>query len=62
MSKLRSMMRMKKRMMWITREMVRSLLFEILVGADEQEPVSLMKSPKPLYPRMNIAIDNSIVI
>jgi hypothetical protein len=35
MSKLRSMMRMKKRMMWITREMVRFLLLEILVGADE---------------------------
>jgi hypothetical protein len=35
MSKLRSMMRMKKRMMWITRETVRSLLLEILVGADE---------------------------
>jgi len=34
MSKLRSMMRMKKRTMWITREMVRILL-EILIRADE---------------------------
>jgi len=34
MSKLKSMMRMKKRMMWITKEMVRILL-EILIRTDE---------------------------
>jgi hypothetical protein len=35
MSKLRLMMRMKKRMMWITRVMVRTILLEILVRAKE---------------------------